>query len=125
MLTSQSSLKGTRTLQPAEAYSKLYYKTRIKPVVDAEMKVLKQEAGLSPMTSDEEDDETSTVGGDMKQALPKKTRLSLVKKHTRALFANETPEIKAEVADFVKQWSETRENRRKTSSEDDDISFSE
>ncbi|KAG1792969.1 uncharacterized protein HD556DRAFT_1308993 [Suillus plorans] len=124
MLTSQSSLKGTHTLQPAEAYSKLYYKTHIKPVIDAEMKVLKQEAGLSPMTSDEEDNKTSTVGSDMKQVLPKKTRLFLVKKHTRALFANETPKIKAEVADFVKQWSKMRENHKKTLSEDDDISFS-
>ncbi|KAG1806362.1 uncharacterized protein HD556DRAFT_1436335 [Suillus plorans] len=122
MLASQLSLKGMCTLQPAEAYSKLYYKTRIKPVEDAKMKVLKQEAGLSPMTSDEEDDETGADRGDVKQVSLKKLRLTLVKKHTRALFANETPEIKAEVVDFVKQWSE---NCKKSSSEDDDISFSE
>ncbi|KAG1732567.1 hypothetical protein EDB19DRAFT_1911959 [Suillus lakei] len=120
MLAIQSSLKGTRTLQPAKAYSKLYYKTRIKPVVDVEMKVLAQEAGLSLMTSDEEDDDTSAVGSDVKQVLPKTLRLSLVKKHTHALFANETPKIKAEVADFIKQWSE---NHKKSLSEDDDISF--
>lgn len=116
MLACQSSLKGTRTLQPAEAYSKLYYKTRIKPVVDAEMKVLTREAGLSPITSDEEGD----IGGDVKQS--KKLRLSLVKKHTRALFTNETPEVKAEVADFVKKWSE---DRKRSSSEDENISFTE
>ncbi|KAG2048384.1 hypothetical protein BDR06DRAFT_1013055 [Suillus hirtellus] len=116
MLACQSSLKGTRTLQPAEAYSKLYYKTRIKPVVDAEMKVLTREAGLSPITSDEEGD----IGGDVKQS--KKLRLSLVKKHTRALFTNETPEVKAEVADFVKKWTE---DRKRSSSEDENISFTE
>ncbi|KAG2133683.1 uncharacterized protein EDB93DRAFT_1254777 [Suillus bovinus] len=117
MLVSQLSLKGTRTLQPAEAYSKLYYKTRIKPVIDAEMKVLKQEAGLSPMTSDEEGDM-----GNVRQTLPKKVRLSLVKKHTRTLFENETPKIKSEVADFIKKWSE---DRKRSSSEDKDISFTE
>lgn len=116
MLACQSSLKGTHTLQPAEAYSKLYYKTRIKPVVDAEMKVLTREAGLSPITSDEEGD----IGGDVKQS--KKLRLSLVKKHTRALFTNETPEVKAEVADFVKKWTE---DRKRSSSEDENISFTE
>ncbi|KAG1753148.1 hypothetical protein EDD22DRAFT_850523 [Suillus occidentalis] len=116
MLACQSSLKGTRTLQPAEAYSKLYYKTRIKPVVDAEMKVLTREAGLSPITSDEEGD----IGGDVKQS--KKLRLSLVKKHTCALFTNETPEVKAEVADFVKKWTE---DRKRSSSEDENISFTE
>ncbi|KAG1906243.1 uncharacterized protein F5891DRAFT_1182488 [Suillus fuscotomentosus] len=122
MLACQSSLKGTRTLQPAEAYSKLYYKTRIKPVVDVEMKVLKVGASLNPMTSDEEGDATNNVGGDVKETLPKKIRLSLIKKHTRTLFANETPEIKAEVADFVKKWSE---GRKRSSSEDEDISFTE
>jgi hypothetical protein len=125
MLACQSSLKGTRTLQPAEAYSKLYYKTRIKPVVDAEMKVLTREAGLSPITSDEEGDiggdvKEGDIGGDVKQS--KKLRLSLVKKHTRALFTNETPEVKAEVADFVKKWTE---DRKRSSSEDENISFTE
>ncbi|KAG2147778.1 uncharacterized protein EDB93DRAFT_1250493 [Suillus bovinus] len=120
--SAKRKLKAQTTEYCRENPAEAYYKTRIKLVVDVEIKVLAREAGLSPMTSDEEDDDTSTVGSDVKQVLPKTLRLSLIKKHTRALFANETPEIKAEVADFIKQWSE---NRKKSSSEDDDISFTE
>jgi hypothetical protein len=60
------------------------------------------------------------IGGNIKQS--KKLRLSLVKKHTCVLFTNETTKVKAEVANFVKKWTE---DCKRSSSKDENISFTE
>ncbi|KAG2132160.1 hypothetical protein BD769DRAFT_1666154 [Suillus cothurnatus] len=78
------SEKPTRSLQEAEAYSKLYYHTCIKETAD---KVLKAEAELL-----QAENKTLTNG----------KCIAIVKQHTASLYSRETDEVKAEVQRYIK-----------------------
>lgn len=89
--------KGVRSLNTYEAYSKLYYASRIKPVVDAEMKALELLAGDGGGEGDDEDGKK-----------PKVKRVAVTKRITREMYETETPEVKAEVAAYVKQMNDEK-----------------
>lgn len=89
--------KGVRSLNTYEAYSKLYYASRIKPVVDAEMKALELLAGDGGGEGDDEDGKK-----------PKVKRVAVTKRITREMYETETPEVKAEVAAYVKQMNDKK-----------------
>ncbi|KAG1738465.1 hypothetical protein EDB19DRAFT_1909213 [Suillus lakei] len=97
------SEKPTRSLQEAEAYSKLYYHTRIKATAD---EVLKAEAELL-----QAENKTLTNG----------KRIAIVKQHTASLYSGETDEVKAEVQRYIEnQKTRTqKDNEAGTWSEDD------
>ncbi|KAG2037091.1 hypothetical protein BDR03DRAFT_982469 [Suillus americanus] len=85
------SEKPTRSLQEAEAYSKLYYHTRIKATAD---EVLKAEAELL-----QAENKTLTNG----------KRIAIVKQHTASLYSGETDDVKAEVQRYIenqKTWTQ-------------------
>ncbi|KAG1890046.1 hypothetical protein F4604DRAFT_1914598 [Suillus subluteus] len=89
------SEKPTRSLQEAEAYSKLYYHTRIKATAD---EVLKAEAELL-----QAENKTLTNG----------KRITIVKQHTASLYSGETDEVKAEVQRYI-------ENQKTRTQKDDE-----
>ncbi|KAG2111489.1 hypothetical protein DEU56DRAFT_762164 [Suillus clintonianus] len=97
------SEKPTRSLQEVEAYSKLYYHTRIKATAD---EVLKAEAELL-----QAENKTLTNG----------KRIAIVKQHTASLYSGETDEVKAEVQRYIEnQKTRTqKDNEAGTWSEDD------
>ncbi|KAG1879132.1 hypothetical protein F4604DRAFT_1679567 [Suillus subluteus] len=104
--------KGVQSLNKYEAYSKLFYASRIKPVVDTEMKALKLEAGLESRNGGGEwdDEDRKDVGGSSKsmQKKPKATRVAVTKRITREIYGNETPEVKAEVTAYIKQINDEK-----------------
>jgi hypothetical protein len=105
-------------LQSHEAYSKLYFATRVKPAVDAEMQCLQHVANLAKLGNgmDERgekdidiDDTTAgnpTSSSMEKSRLPK--RIAVIKRVTRELYNAETPEVKAEVAAFIEQLNKKK-----------------
>ncbi|KAG2122217.1 hypothetical protein DEU56DRAFT_76751 [Suillus clintonianus] len=77
--------KPTRMLQEQEAYSKLFYTTRVQPTVKESLKAVQEHRTLT--------------NGE---------RVALVKKETAALYAQESPDIK----DQVKQYLEDEKQRK-------------
>lgn len=82
--------KITRALQPLEVYSHRYYKERVKGKVQAEVDRLQ---------------------------LAKDKRLPLIRKITREVFENESPEVQAEIfaeAERQKKALQGKSNAKKT-----------
>ncbi|KAG1889703.1 uncharacterized protein F5891DRAFT_1198474 [Suillus fuscotomentosus] len=93
--------KPTRSLQEAEAYSKLYYQTHIKATVD---EVLKAEAELLQVKN-----KTLTNG----------KCVAIAKQHTASLYSVETDEIKAEVQKYIENQKMEKGDEAKMWSQDD------
>ncbi|KAG1806396.1 uncharacterized protein HD556DRAFT_1436361 [Suillus plorans] len=100
--------KGVRSLNTYKAYSKLYYASCIKPVVDAKMKVLKLPAGDGGSEGDEEGEKEIEGKDESTQKKPKAKRVTVMKRITREMYETETPEVKAEVAAYVKQINDEK-----------------
>jgi hypothetical protein len=75
--------KPTCRLQEREAYSKLYYSDRIKSTVQEKLAVVSKK-----LTNGE--------------------RVALVKRETAAMYANETPEVKARAKEFLEEQKQQR-----------------
>ncbi|KAG2093899.1 uncharacterized protein F5147DRAFT_779188 [Suillus discolor] len=116
-------------LQSHEAYSKLYFATRGKPTVDAEMQCLQHVANLAKlgnrMDKRGEKDINDTTADDPtsssmeKGQLPK--RIAVIKRVTRELYDHETPEVKAEVAAYIEQLNEKKSQDSEAAKTGEDI----
>ncbi|KAG1751488.1 uncharacterized protein EDB91DRAFT_1078263 [Suillus paluster] len=93
--------KPTRSLQEAEAYSKLYYQTRVKAMVDEALKV---EAELLQV-----ENKTLTNG----------KCVAIAKQHTASLYSAETDEIKAEVQKYLEDQKTEKGDEARMWSHDD------
>ncbi|KAG2038915.1 hypothetical protein BDR03DRAFT_1009384 [Suillus americanus] len=90
------------SLQEAEAYSKLYYQTRIKAMVD---EALRAEAELLQV-------ENKTLTNGKRVAI-------MMKQHTASLYSVETDKIKAEVQKYIENQKMEKGNEAKMWSQDD------
>ncbi|KAJ2976198.1 hypothetical protein NUW54_g11606 [Trametes sanguinea] len=73
-------VKGTRALQQIEVYSKQYYHSKIKPVVEEEIRRVKHQNGIQKLSPQE--------------------RLDIVRRCTRECWEAEDPAIRQEIADM-------------------------
>lgn len=87
-----------RTLQGFQAYSRLYYETKLKDVIDKEYKV-----------------HTETVPKE-----EQKTRFAFAAALTKTLLDSESDEVKAEVEAYRKKESTSKEIKLEDDSDDDD-----
>ncbi|KAG2128729.1 hypothetical protein DEU56DRAFT_915399 [Suillus clintonianus] len=101
--------KGMRSLSVYEAYSKLYYASCIKPVVDAEMQMLKRAKCGDLQPNDGENEYGKDVeGNDVSQKKCEVKRVTVVKRITKEMYEKETDEVKDEVAAYIKQMAEKK-----------------
>ncbi|KAG1854220.1 hypothetical protein F4604DRAFT_1686064 [Suillus subluteus] len=104
--------KAVQSLSVYEAYSKLYYTSRIKPVVDKEVRKLKQaKFDLQPSDGvrEGEDEHGKEIGGDGASHDKREVkRVAVTKWIMREMYEKETEEVKDEVAGYIKQIAEKK-----------------
>lgn len=129
LIASITAPQRARALQSHKAYSKLYFATRVKPAVDAEMQRLQHVANLAKLSNGMDkrgekdiDDTTAddpTSSSMEKGRLPK--RIAVIKRVTRELYDRETPEVKAEVAAYIEQLNEKKSQDSEAAKMGEDI----